>query len=385
MKKIAMSLGAATLLTTTLSANSVSDAITNGFFEGSVAGYVQTQQNKSGYKDNSFGNAHLKLKYNTDNFYNFSLGLEGKGNLKIAEKYSKDWENGAIPVGDGYKNNGLLTQAYLKYELEQGFIFKAGRYESELAWLTDYQQGAIVEIDAIPAVLFTLAYSEKTATSDIDESSHFDRPFEDYTKKGVYAIEIKDEAIEGFVFNPYYYQIPDAVKFYGLKVAYEHEFGGANLEYARSNLTSKYRNFSGDDNGYIAHAEVFGKADIFKLTGGAIVTSDKGGADIMTSYGDTISPFKDGNQNYSKDARTIYASLNANIEERFDFTALYGYTRYDHGQKSGLDERELDLIFEYNFSEELALGLAYVKVKADSQNSEYNGYDKYLASIEYKF
>lgn len=385
MKKIAMSLGAATLLTTTLSANSVSDAITNGFFEGSVALYAQTQQNKGVIKDNSFGNAHLKLKYNTDNFYNFSLGLEGKGNLKIAEKYSKDWENGAVPGGDGYKNNGLLTQAYLKYELEQGFIFKAGRYESELAWLTDYQQGAIVEIDAIPAVLFTLAYSEKTATSDIDESSHFDRPLEGYTKKGVYAIEIKDEAIEGFVFNPYYYQIPDAVKFYGLKVAYEHEFGGANLEYARSNLTSKYRNFSGNDNGYIAHAEVFGKADIFKLTGGAIVTSDKGGADIMTTYGDTISPFKDGNQNYSKDARTIYASLNANIEERFDFTALYGYTRYDDSMVSGMDERELNLIFEYNFSEELALGLAYVKVKADSQNREYNGYDKYLASIEYKF
>ncbi len=378
MKKIAMSLGAATLLTTTLSANSVSDAITNGFFEGSVALYAQTQQNKGTTKDKSFGNAHLKLKYNTDNFYNFSLGLEGKGNLKIAEKYSKDWENGAVPGGDGYKNNGLLTQAYLKYELEQGFIFKAGRYESELAWLTDYQQGAIVEIDAIPAVLFTLAYSEKTATSDIDESSHFDRPLEGYTKKGVYAIEIKDEAIEGFVFNPYYYQIPDAVKFYGLKVAYEHEFGGANLEYARS------RSFSGNDNGYIAHAEVFGKADIFKLTGGAIVTSDKGGADIMTTYGDTISPFKDGNQNYSKDARTIYASLNANIEERFDFTALYGYTRYDD-RVSGMDERELNLIFEYNFSEELALGLAYVKVKADSQNSEYNGYDKYLASIEYKF
>ena len=384
MKKIAMSLGAATLLTTTLSANSVSDAITNGLFEGSVALYAQTQQNKGAIKDNSFGNAHLKLKYNTDNFYNFSLGLEGKGNLKIAEKYSKDWEDGAAPGSDGYKNNGLLTQAYLKYELEQGFIFKAGRYESELAWLTDYQQGAIVEIDAIPAVLFTLAYSEKTATSDIDESSHFDRPLEDYTKKGVYAIEIKDEAIEGFVFNPYYYQIPDAVKFYGLKVAYEHEFGGANLEYTRSNLTSKYRNFSGDDNGYIAHAEVFGKADIFKLTGGAIVTSDKGGADIMTTYGDTISPFKDGNQNYTKDARTIYASLNANIEERFDFTALYGYTRYDD-QVSGMDERELNLIFEYNFSEELALGLAYVKVKADSQNNKYNGYDKYLASIEYKF
>ncbi|RXJ95220.1 hypothetical protein CRU94_05650 [Arcobacter sp. AHV-9/2010] len=384
MKKIAMSLGVATLLTTTLSANSVSDAITNGLFEGSAALYAQTQQNKGAIKDNSFGNAHLKLKYNTDNFYNFSLGLEGKGNLKIAEKYSKDWENGAQPAHDGYKNNGLLTQAYLKYELEQGFIFKAGRYESELAWLTDYQQGAIVEIDAIPAVLFTLAYSEKTATSDIDESSHFDRPLEDYTKKGVFAIEIKDEVIEGFVFNPYFYQIPDAVKFYGLKVAYEHEFGGANLEYARSNLTSKYRNFSGDDNGYIAHAEVFGKADIFKLTGGAIVTSDKGGADIMTTYGDTISPFKDGNQNYSKDARTIYASINANIEERFDFTALYGYTRYD-SEVSGMDERELNLIFEYNFSEELALGLAYVKVKADSQNSEYNGYDKYLASIEYKF
>ncbi len=44
---------------------------------------------------------------------------------------------------DLFENNALITQAYLQYSLNEMLLIKAGRYEGELEWLTDYQQGAI--------------------------------------------------------------------------------------------------------------------------------------------------------------------------------------------------------------------------------------------------
>ncbi|OCL89905.1 Opr family porin [Arcobacter porcinus] len=378
MRKLRISLASATILASIANADILTDAITQGVFEGSVGVYGQSQKNKND-RNSSYLNTNLTLSYNTADVYNFSLGFEGKGNLKIAEKYKDDWK-------EEYDNNVLLTQAYLKYELQEGFIFKAGRYEADLAWLQNYQQGAMLELDAIPSVLITVAYSDRQAESGIDISEDF---HSDYKKrgfnKGIYTIDIKDRAIEGFEFNPYFYQVPDAIKFYGLKTGFDLEHGGLKLEYARSNLTSKYRNDTGESNGYIAHAEIFGKVEVLKLTAGGIVTSNKGGAESMSYFGDTITPFAEGNQSYSKDARTLYGSIEIDIEERFVFNALYGYTRYDNDQKSGLEERELNLGFKYNFMEELSAEFKYVNVKADSKEADYSSYDKYIASVEYKF
>ncbi|OCL83025.1 Opr family porin [Arcobacter porcinus] len=383
MRKLRISLASATILASIANADILTDAITQGVFEGSVGVYGQSQKNKND-RNSSYLNTNLTLSYNTADVYNFSLGFEGKGNLKIAEKYKDDWK-------EEYDNNVLLTQAYLKYELQEGFIFKAGRYEADLAWLQNYQQGAMLELDAIPSVLITVAYSDRQAESGIDISEDF---HSDYKKrgfnKGIYTIDIQDRAIEGFEFNPYFYQVPDAIKFYGLKTGFDLEHGGLKLEYARSNLTSKYRdapNQSKQSNGYIAHAEIFGKVEVLKLTAGGIVTSNKGGAESMSYFGDTITPFAEGNQSYSKDARTIYGSIEIDIEERFVFNALYGYTRYDNYGFSGLEERELNLGFKYNFMEELSAEFKYVNVKADSNvpKEEYSSYDKYIASVEYKF
>ncbi|HJE02329.1 putative outer membrane protein [Aliarcobacter thereius] len=386
MKKIGLSLISASLLVSNLNADMLTDALTHGVYEGSAAAYMQSQNNDKS-KDKSYLNAHVSLFYNTADVYNFSLGIEGKGNLKLAEKNRDDWKNGAEPNGLGlHGNNLLMTQAYLKYELQEGFIFKAGRYEADLAWFKNYQQGAMIEVSAIPDVLLTVAYSDRQAESGIDVSEDFHSNYKEQGfNKGIYTIDIKDRAIEGFDFNPYFYQVPDAIKFYGLKTGFDLEHGGLKLEYARSNLTSKYRDATNQSNGYIAHAEIFGKVEVLKLTAGGIVTSDKGGATSMWYFGDTITPFVDANQSYSKDARTLYGSININIEERFIFNALYGYTRYDTDTKSGLEERELNLGLKYNFMEELSAEFKYVNVKADSKQTLYGDYDKYIASIEYKF
>lgn len=259
-------------------------------------------------------------------------------------------------------------------------LIKAGRYEGELEWLTDYQQGAIVEITAIPDTTVSLAFSNRKAESGIDTSEDFYKPHD----KGIYVVDIKNESFEGLEINPYYYQIPDAVKFYGLKTSYNFEHFGAIAQYAKSSLTNEYKtNNSSENDGYVAHFELNGNFEDLTSAVGLIKTSKKGGADIITSYGDSISPFEDGNQVYTLDARTIYGSLGYSIYD-FDFGALYGITRYDNATNSGLKEKELNLSAGYNFTKNLNTNIMYVNVDADEANSE-TDYNKYLASVEYKF
>ena len=121
--------------------------------EGSSAvfGLNQANKEKSMRSDFAFGNGNLTLEYNTASFYGFSLGTQVKGNIKLGEKHKDDRKNEGP-----FENNALITQAYLQYSLNEMLLIKAGRYEGELEWLTDYQQGAIAEITAIPDTLLYL-------------------------------------------------------------------------------------------------------------------------------------------------------------------------------------------------------------------------------------
>lgn len=358
-------------------ANSIDEAFKNGKIEGSIALFGLTQDNKdqSIKRDFAFGNGNLTLCYNTASFYGFSLGTQVKGNIKLGEKHKDDRKNEGP-----FENNALITQAYLQYSLNEMLLIKAGRYEGELEWLTDYQQGAIAEITAIPDTTVSLAFSNRKAESGIDTSEDFHKPHD----KGIYVVDIKNESFEGLEINPYYYQIPDVVKFYGLKTSYNLEHFGAIAQYAKSSLTNEYKtNNSSENDGYVAHFELNGNFEDLTSAVGLIKTSKKGGADIITSYGDSISPFEDGNQVYTLDARTIYGSLGYSIYD-FDFGALYGITRYDNATNSGLKEKELNLSAGYNFTKNLNTNIMYVNVDADEANGE-TDYNKYLASVEYKF
>src|SRR5574344_1634991 len=326
--------------------NSIDEAFKNGKIEGSIALFGLTQDNKGQSRDFAFGNGNLTIAYSTDSFYGFNAKVEAKGNVKLGEKHKDDRKNEAP-----FENNALITQAYLQYSLNEMLLIKAGRYEGELEWLTDYQQGAIAEITAIPDTTVSLAFSNRKAESGIDTSEDFHKPND--LNKGIYVVDIKNESLEGLEINPYYYQIPDVVKFYGLKTSYN-----------------------------LAHFELNGNFEDLTSAVGLIKTSKKGGADIITSYGDSISPFEDGDKVYTLDARTIYGSLGYSIYD-FEFGALYGITRYD-AASSGLKEKELNLSVGYNFTKNLNTNIMYVNVDADEANSE-TDYNKYLASVEYKF
>ena len=360
---------------------SIDEAFKEGKVSGTIALYGQKvkNDNRNVARNLAYGNGHLGIAYETASFYGLNAKIEAKGNLKLGEQHKHDWKDNAP-----FENSALITQAYLQYELDNVISLKGGRFEGEYEWLTDYQQGGVIEILPIPDTVIALGYSNKKAESGIDLSEDFHKP--DLTNKGVYFLDIQNKSLDIVTFNPYFYEMPDFGNFYGLKVSLDTDFFGINAQYAKSHANSTtYIDENGNDykleDGYIANLELVGKISDFEATLGYAKTSDKGGANMITAFGDSISPFEDGNYFYDLDAKTSYVNLTYSIFG-VDLGALYGITKYSDGTDK-FKEKELNLSVAYGFTDNLSAGLMWVNV--DTNNSNDTKYNKYLASVEYSF
>ena len=358
-------------------ATSIDEAFKNGTVSGLVALYGQKikYNNQDVARNSTFGNGHLGVAYETGSFYGLNAKVEAKGNLKLGEQHKHDWKDNAP-----FENSALITQAYLQYELDNVISVKAGRYEGEYEWLSDYQQGGVVQILPIPDTVVALGYSNKKSESGIDLSEKFHKP--ELTNKGVYFLDIQNKSLDIITFNPYFYEMPDYGNFYGLKASLDTDFFGINAQYAKSHANSTtYTDDAGNDykleDGYIANLELIGKISDFEATLGYTKTSDKGGANIIAAFGDQ-NLFEDGDYIYNPDARTLYLNLAYSIAG-VDLGALYGITKHEQDQKT----KELNLSVNYGITDNLSAGVMWVNVK--NKNFDEVNYNKYLASVEYSF
>jgi len=358
----------------------ISDAFKNGKVEGSIALYGQKVNYKNqneDFRNSAYGNGHLGIAYTTDSFYGFSAKVEAKGNLKLGEQHKHDWKDVAP-----YENSALFTQAYLQYEMDGIVSIKAGRYEGEYEWLNDYHQGGVIEVLSIPDTVVALGYSNKKSESGIDLSEDFHKP--ELSEDGVYFLDIQNESFENVLINPYFYEMPDYGRFYGLKVSLDTDNFAFTAQYAKSDADSKvFKDENGDEfqfeDGYIAHIEGTLKIEDFEASLGYIKTDKDGGAVQIAAFGDTISLFEDGDYVYDPDARTVYLNLAYSIAG-FDFGALYGITKHS---RDDFKTKELNLSVGYEFTENLSTSLVWVNV--NNKDFEDRDYNKYIASIEYKF
>lgn len=370
MKKISFVVSTV-LLASSVYASSIDEAFKNGTVESSIALFANKVDYKKGdEKDTSYGNGHLRIAYTTDSFEGFNLGIEAKGNIKLGEKNKGDREA-------DFANNALFTQAYLQYGLEDVFSVKAGRFEADNEWLKDYQQGVIAEISAISDTVVALGYSNKMAASDHSESSYFEK----VGKKGVYFLEAENKSIESLAIKPYFYSIKNMTNFYGLKLALDTDFLAASAHYAKSNTDSKYLDKETGEqikNGKLLHLEASAKVEDFTASLGYVKTDKEGGVAAMDSYGESTSPFEDGNKIFEADAKTTYAKAEYSIAG-FDLAAVYGVTKYAKEK-----EKELNLGASYGFTDNLSAELMFVNVKNKNDQADSN-YNKYLAKVEYSF
>jgi hypothetical protein len=356
------------------SADTIDSAFKEGKVSGSVALYGEKHDNKDGVKDSGFGNGQATVAFETASFYGFNAKAEFKGNLGLGqiEKYDRSGDDDSA-----FANNSLMTEAYLKYAME-GFSITAGRQAIDLEWLADYNEAVVAAITAIPDTTVVLGYSQRKAESGIDLSEDF---HDINGNKGVYVLDVKYAGLESVEFNPYVYSAPDAVDFYGLKTTITTDYFGVIAHYAESSVDKNFGTANGYEDGSIGHLELNTTIADISAAVGYIKTDKDGGAAIMTTAGDNISPFDTGNRTYDPDARTVYGSLGYTIAD-VELGALYGVTTYG---TDDLKEKELNLTASYPITESLTAAILYGDVNEDSADVDFKD-DKYvLASVEYTF
>ncbi|MCT7584286.1 Opr family porin [Aliarcobacter butzleri] len=343
------------------------DAFKNGKASGSLGLYGQNYDyDTKGVKDFGYLNGYATIGYETASLYGFSAKAEFRGNLDLGEREDGDRDA-------QFENNSLMTEAYLKYANDSVFVV-AGRQAIDLEWLSDYHEAVVAGITAIPDTTIVLGWTKRKSESTPELSQDFYDLNPVDGNKGAYVVDVKYAGFEGIELNPYYYNAPDVADWYGLKVTASTDYFGAIAHYAQGNTDSKI----GTDNENIAHVELNTELDGFTAAVGYIKTDKDAGATIMTTGGDNISPFEDGNYVYDPDAKTVYGSLGYTIAD-VELGALYGQTEYGVAKDK---EKELNLSVGYSFTESLAASVLYVNV--DAENSDDN-YDKWIAAVEYTF
>jgi len=331
------------------------DSIDGAFKEGKVSGlltaYGLSHDGKGGELDSDGGYTNAAISYETGSY----MGLSAKASFIGGHAFS-----------DGeLENDALMTEAYIKYATD-GFALSVGRQAIDLEWLGDYNESVVAAITAIPDTTVVLGYVNQQAAADEDEIG----TFSEITEKGAYVVDVKYAGLEGVELNPYFYSAPDVADFYGLKATYSSDMFGAVAQYAASSEDI------GQD-GSIANFELSTSVAGLSLAAGYITTDKDVGVGSIAAYGDNVTPFDNGGDNYLADADTVYGSVGYSISG-VDLGALYGETEFGTSESS-----ELNLTAGYSITDSLSLGLLYVDY--DLEGSSNSDYKEYSATLAYSF
>ncbi|MAD42978.1 MAG: hypothetical protein CL623_11395 [Arcobacter sp.] len=342
------------LLSTSMAfgADSIDEAFKSGSVSGDITLYGVTTDNKGGTANTDDSYATTGLAYETASY----MGLSAKSGFRAGHAFGSST----------LANDALMTEAYIKYATE-GFFLSVGRQAIDLEWLGDYNESVVAGITAIPDTTIVLGYVNQQAAADEDEIGDFS----EITEDGAYVIDAKYTGLTNVELNPYFYSAPDVADFYGLKATYSADMFGVVAQYAASSEDT------GSD-GSIGHIEANTSISGISAALGYIKTDKTAGVASISAYGDNISPFDNGVNTYSADAKTVYGSLGYSIAG-VDLGLLYGETDYAVNS----EEKELNLTAGYSITDSLGLSLLYVKY--DEEGSSINDSDYASATLAYSF
>jgi hypothetical protein len=341
-------------------ADSIESAFKTGTVSGDITAYGLSHDGKGGLKDHDFSAATTGLSYETASY----MDVSAKAGFRAGHVFGNSSD---------FENDALMTEAYIKYANDM-FSLTAGRQAIDLEWLGDYNEAVVAAITAVPDTTIVLGYTNQQAAADEDEIGKFS----ELTEDGAYVLDVKYTGFEGIEFNPYVYSAPDAVDFYGLKSTFTADMFGAVAHYAESSVDETFGTANGAEDGSIAHLELNTTIEGVSAAVGYIKTDSDGGTGLMETYGDSITPFDNGGDNYAVNAKTIYGSLGYTIAG-VDLGALYGET--DFG--ANLESSELNLSSGYSITDSLSLGLLFVNY--DLEGSSSSDYKEYSATVAYTF
>ena len=312
------------------------------------------------------------IGYETGTFHDVSLGMSAMGSTQLSEKNDGDY-NGAIA------DKGIIHQAFIKYEEAKLIKAVVGRQEVDFMWLTDFIEGATLELGHIDNLVLTMAWAKKQAVVGADEITEFTNV---NGNKGVYMFDAKYTPVEWLEINPFYYHATDIVKVPGLKATLSFEPQEALKTTTMVAYSKGTSDISGNPDGSVMQFEQGAEFMGATLALGYIKVAKEGTVGL-DSFGDQM-PFEEGQNTLSPDAKTPYVSISYEVEGvGLTLGAMYGETRYfDTGASSKLKEKELDISASYAISEGFEASFIYANVKNDDNAQSYN---VIKAGLEYKF
>lgn len=371
MKKIYLSLAVVGLLAAqNMMADTLEKAFKSGTIEGELGVYGQSQDPKASDK-NGFSGGHIMLNYETQSFYNFSVGLGAWANTIFDDKASGDYDGNTIA------NKAIFRQAFIKYEDGELLKVVAGRQEVDFQWMTDFIEGARVDIGYIDNVTMTLLWAKRQAVVDVDEVGNFE---DMNAHKGVFMADVKYTPFSWLEFNPFYYHAEDKFKAPGMKTTLTFEPMDELKTTTALTYTKGNSEIEGTPDGAVTQFEQGFEFLGAKLALGYIKVDKDGTADL-NAYGDQM-PFEEAQNTLSPDARTPYISVSYEID-KLKLETIYGRTKYyDADADAKLVEKEFNIKATYEVLKDLEASLMYVNVKNDDDSQSYNAIK---AGVNYKF
>ena len=350
MKKMLSVAAVAAMMSSSVVADELSEALKSGAVNADIVLYTERQNNNGVTPDAGFTSGSFGLGYETKAYKGFKLSAGFRANHDFSEVEDGDYDTGGPKA--------LLHTANISYSSDLVDVI-LGRQEIDLEWMGDFHEAYVAVVKPIEGLAIVGGYSDKVAVADADAE------LVDFAKfngsDGAYVLDVKYEGIEGLGLNAYYYSANNIANWYGAKVDYDTDMFGATAHYASSDEDT------GND-GSIFHLEARGAFAQLSLNAGYISTDNDVGVGSMAALGDNISPLEDGNQVYVADADTFYIGAGYAIAG-VELGAIYGQTKY---AASDDKEKELNFTVDYGITDKLSVGALFVDVDAQSSADDYN-------------
>ena len=379
MRKIKLSLVAmaAISISTLSSANTLSEALSNGKTTGDVSVTYESrkQDNEIGtyYSDTAYSVGSIGINYETATFNNFSANI----GFRVYNVLYEEDEKGAGGKGDaserfyqvdGKNKNTDLEKAYIAYDLDNVHV-KLGRQVISTEWINKTQ-------DALRAnATFggsTLEFIHSRRHGRVTSRDH--RPLVEINpgNGGLYKLDFAQKFNDSVSAKAYYVTASKLKDIQGGKI---------NLKIGDVTTMAHYaatkEDVAGVKDSNILELKASTSFAGYSATLGYVKT-DKDAA-FNHIAGETIIPFEEGDQMYLKDAQTTYAMVSKNVSG-VSLTGLYGVTKYGAYSKS-----EFDLWAGYEVAKNLNLNIGYTITAEDSDDAGTTDLNQLNFTLAYKF
>lgn len=376
----------ALLFATSLQADSLQEAITNGKVSGDVSIRYESRHfdHEVGtyYQNTAYVVPSIGVNYDTAAYNGFSVSAGFRAYTALWEDdknstttYGKGDAEDRIGETDGYDH---LSKLYLQYQ-NSGFTIQVGRKDvawGSKDWLSKINDGVFVTYELDNLTLEAL-YTQRRGRVYVHELFPMAEVNNDegmYHAAATYAIN------DNYKIKAYGLEAQDSHTTYGGKFFTNHEFNNG----LAINSMWHYMKTSEDvlqDDTDLMEITFGGSYEGYSLTYGFVKNDDDNGFGSADNYGEIVVPFEEGDVMYEADATTHYMMLSKSIYD-ISLTGLYGVTEYG---TENYKSSEFNLWASYGFTENISLSLAYAVTDEDSDDANYSDMQQLGATLAYTF